>query len=149
MRPAECDRVEAVSITILAQSVSQNICALPITNAIDQPPDRKCPHNRISTSTHGTRHSFFPSMLLIHSTPRPVHSVLMSMRRLTSSIAAPVKAAAVLFIAVARNELSPAVLLHIPPDSLAALAIGFGNGDDRCRGSNQLLWKSKKQWSDQ
>ncbi len=88
-------------------------------------------------------------MLLIHSTPIPVHSVLMSIRRLTSSIAAPVKAAAVLFIAVARNELPPAVLFDIAADSLAALAIGFGSGEDRCRGSNQLLWKSKKQWSDQ
>jgi len=99
----------------------------------------------MSTSTHGTRHSRFPNRLLIHSTPMPVHSVLTSIRRLTSSIAAPVNAAAVLFMAVAINEACSAVLLGIAVESFAAFAIGFGKGEERCRGSNQLVWKSKKQ----
>lgn len=142
---------KSAALTIVPRPLdSSKVYALPIMEITHKTPaPEKCHHSRISTSTHGTRHSFFPSMLRIHSTPIPVHSVLTSMCRLTSSIAAPVRAAAVLFIAVARNELSPALLFDIAADSLAALAIGFGSGDDRWRGSNQLLWKSKKQWSDQ
>jgi hypothetical protein len=72
----------------------------------------------------------------------------MSVRFLSSSSAAPANAAAVLFSAEANIEVSPIVAL--PIDTVPFITPeNCGNGDDKCRGSNQLLWISKKQWSDQ
>jgi hypothetical protein len=79
----------------------------------------------------------------------PVHSALVSNFLLTPSTADPATAVIVLFSAVARNEMSSDVAFGIAGDSLMNSGIGLGRGDERCRGSNQLLWKSKKQWSDQ
>src|SRR5204863_7683129 len=103
----------------------------------------------IFTSRQGTLHSLLPSKLLTHSTPIPVHSALASSFLLTPSAAASAIARTVLFSAVARNEISSDVEFGIAGDLLMNSGIGLGRGDERCRGSNQLLWKSKKQWSDQ
>lgn len=102
-------------------------------------------HNRMYTSRHGSRHSLAPSQLLIHSTPIPVHSGLKSILRFSPSIAAPASTAAVSLTAVAMNEACSDVGL---PEYLVGFrgeGRGFGNGEERCRGSNQLLCMSKKQ----
>jgi len=61
----------------------------------------------------------------------------------------PAAAARVLLMAVARIEDPSTVVFGVINDSVMNSGIGFGRGEERCRGSNQLLWKSKKQWSDQ
>lgn len=66
----------------------------------------------------------------------------------TSSAAAVARAVAVWLNAVARKDAPPDVFVA-ELDHSDAWVNGFGKGDERCRGSNQLLWMSKKQWSDQ
>lgn len=66
----------------------------------------------------------------------------------TSPATAVARAVAVWLIAVARKD-APLDVFVAEPDRSEAWVNGFGNGDERCRGSNQLLLMSKKQWSDQ
>jgi len=67
----------------------------------------------------------------------PVHSVRIASLRFASSSAVPASAAAVLFIALTSTE------------ACSSAPVWFPNVTSDCRGSNQLLLKSKKQWSDQ
>jgi len=96
-------------------------------------------HNRMYTSRHGSLHSLAPSQLLIHSTPSPVHSVLKSTLRLNSSMAAPARSAAVSLTVDMRKDACSALPLRRWPGDVPALGSGLGRGDERCRGSNQLL----------
>ena len=144
--PAKYD--EKLSLRTPLMLIHLNACtprrvAFPI---ILSNPSEPHPHNRMYTSRHGSRHSLAPSQLLIHSTPIPVHSGLNSILRFSSSIAAPASTAAVSLTAVAMNEACSDVELS---EYLELCRAGGSKGDDRCRGSNQLLCMSKKQWSDQ
>lgn len=101
------------------------------------------PQSRMITSTHGSLHSLLPSRLRSHSTPMPVHSVRIASRRFASSSAVPASAAAVLFTAPRYiDSCSAAGFCSEKLLSSAARVVD-------CLGSNQLLLKSKKQWSDQ
>jgi hypothetical protein len=64
---------------------------------------------------------------------------------LASSSAAPANAAAVLFKAPAYIDICSRVWF----DKAEELMISGGMTEEGCLGSNQLLLKSKKQWSDQ
>jgi hypothetical protein len=101
-------------------------------------------YSRMLTSTHGTRHSRLPRRLLSHSTPSPVHSARRAIWRFASSIAVPAKARAVLFRAPAYIDTWPRELV-VRAEWLKKSGRMLWGG----RGSNQLLLKSKKHWSDQ
>ena len=120
---------------------------------------------RTDTSIHGSLHSRRPIRLRLHSIPRPVHSddrgwILL----LAASAAAPSSALAVSCAADARKTAVSvsASVVGIPPapvspglghddegSSMTTPAPPGASGEDMRRGSNQLLCRSKKQWSDQ
>lgn len=107
----------------------------------------KCPLQSLTeTSRQGTLHSLVPRRLLSQPNPIPVHSVL-GIFRPSASIATPARAEAVSLTVFVKNDASP---LHvcILSDPVAC-GSGFGNGDEKWRGSNQLALRSKKQLSDQ
>lgn len=97
----------------------------------------------IYTSTQSSLHSLFPNKFLNHSTPIPVHSLLAKFF-FASSNAVPANAIAVLLKA-------PAYIKTLSIVSFERAVWLFISADeyDEGRGKNQLLLKSKKQWSAQ
>lgn len=91
-------------------------------------------YNRILKFTQGTLN--------------PLHPDLACTLLLIPSIAASAKAEAVSLTACTKKDVSSPTVLPLP-DEYSAWASGFGRADEIWRGSNQLLWMSKKHWSDQ
>ncbi|KAI4168665.1 MAG: hypothetical protein LQ343_006246 [Gyalolechia ehrenbergii] len=91
-------------------------------------------YNRIWKSTQGTL--------------TPTHPDLVCTLLLIPSIAAPAKAEAVSLTACTKKDASSPAEVPLPDDP-SACDSGFGIADEMWRGSNQLLWMSKKHWSDQ
>jgi len=141
LRPINCPNAFLCYIVLLTSCR----LLLPRISPDDVVNSHKPSQSRIFTSRQGTLHSRAPSQLLIQSTPMPVHSALVVafgvIIRHISSTAALAKASPLSTNAVATSVAVESVVLWAP----SACAIGFGNGDDKCRGSNQLLWMSKKQ----